>query len=240
MARFSLSRPVRLAGVDTAAIESALAACERELDAGRRPDLRALGFWRAVASVKRRRDAVERYAARIARIDRDTFRRRVRLVFPVSVGVILLDVGLFGGLLLLALASGSPHPWREILVIVATGAIDVAVHGLAHLALGTFVGIDFTDWFFDVPWRPQPGFKIDYRSYLRASPRRRAWMHAAGAIASKLVPFLVIPFAIAIGADAWAVWLVFAFAIGQVVFDLAYSVRASDWKKFRREMRLAR
>ena len=226
--------------MDDAVVESALAACERELDAGRTPDLRALGFWRAVAAVKRHRDAVERLASRIARIDRETFRRRVRLVFPVSLGVIALDVGLFGGLLVLALAIGAPHPWREILVLVAMGAIDVAVHGLAHLAVGTLMGIDFTDWFFDLPWRPQPGFKIDYASYLRASPLRRAWMHAAGAIATKLVPFLVTPYALAIGTDLWAIALLLAFGVAQIVSDLVYSVRASDWKKFRREMRLTR
>ena len=199
-----------------------------------------LGFWRAVGAVKRDRTLVDRYASRIARIDRETFRRRVRLVFPVSRGVIALDVGLFGGLLVLALAIGPPHPWQEILVLVGMGAIDVAVHGLAHLAVGTFAGIDFTDWFFDLPRRPQPGFKIDYASYLRASPRQRAWMHAAGAIATKLVPFLVTPYAIAIGADTWAVALLLLFGVVQIVSDLVYSVRASDWKKFRREMRLAR
>jgi hypothetical protein len=226
--------------VDDAAIESALAACDRALAAGGIPDLRMLGFWRAVAAVKRRRDLVDRHGSRIAAIDRAVFRRRVRLAFPVSLGVVALDIGLFGGLLLLGAAIGIDHPWREILVLLATGALDVTTHGLAHLAVGTFLGIDFTDWFVDLPRRPQPGFKIDYASYLRASPRQRAWMHAAGAIATKLTPFLVIPYAVAIGTEAWAVLLLLALGVLQIVTDLLFSVRASDWKKFRREMRLAR
>jgi hypothetical protein len=65
-------------------------------------------------------------------------------------------------------------------------------------------------------------------------------MHAAGAIATKLTPFLVIPYAIAIGTEAWAVLVILALGIVQILTDLLYSVRASDWKKFRREMRLAR
>jgi NADH:ubiquinone oxidoreductase subunit 4 (subunit M) len=65
-------------------------------------------------------------------------------------------------------------------------------------------------------------------------------MHAAGAIATKLVPFLVIPYALAIGTETWAVLLLFALGVVQILFDAVYSVRASDWKKFRREMRLAR
>ena len=226
--------------MDEPSVERTLAACEQELQAGRTPDLRALGFWRAVAAVKRHAELVDRYATRIATIDRAVFRRRVRLAFPVALGVIVLDLGLFGGLLLLGIAIVVDHPWREIIVLVAAGAIDVTTHGLAHLAVGTLMGIDFTDWFVDLPRRPQPGFKIDYASYLRASPRRRAWMHAAGAIATKLVPFLVIPYAVAIGTETWALLALLALGVVQIVSDLLYSVKASDWKKFRREMRLAR
>jgi hypothetical protein len=225
--------------VDETAVANALASCEQELQAGRTPDLRALGFWRAVAAVKRHNELVDRYATRIATIDRAAFRRRVRLAFPVALGVILLDLGLFGGLLLLAIATLVDHPWREIVVLVAAGALDVTTHGLAHLAVGTLVGIDFTDWFVDLPKRPQPGFKIDYASYLRVSPRQRAWMHAAGAIATKVTPFLVVPYAVAIDTETWAVLALLALGVVQILTDVLYSVRASDWKKFRREMRLA-
>jgi hypothetical protein len=224
--------------VDESQVERTLVACEQALAAADKPDLRALGFWRAVAAVKRRRDLIERYASRIAAIDREAFRRSVPLVFPVTLGVIALDVALFGGLLLLAIAIGVPHPWRELLVLAATGALDVATHGLAHLAVGTFAGIGFTDWFIKLPL--PPGFKVDYASYLRASPRQRAWMHAAGAIATKIVPFLLIPYAVAIGTDAWAVVVILALGIVQIVTDHLYSDRASDWKKFRREMNFAR
>lgn len=225
--------------MDETAVANALASCEQELQAGRTPDLRALGFWRAVAAVKRHNELVDRYATRIATIDRAVFRRRVRLAFPVALGVIVLDLGLFGGLLLLGIATLVAHPWREIVVLVAAGALDVTTHGLAHLAVGTFVGIDFTDWFVDLPKRPQPGFKIDYASYLRASPRQRAWMHAAGAIATKVTPFLVVPYAVAIDTETWAVLALLALGVVQILTDVLYSVRASDWKKFRREMRLA-
>ena len=91
--------------MDETAVANALASCEQELQAGRTPDLRALGFWRAVAAVKRHPELVERYATRIATIDRAAFRRRVRLAFPVALGVIVLDLGLFGGLVLLGIAT---------------------------------------------------------------------------------------------------------------------------------------
>jgi hypothetical protein len=226
--------------VDETAVANALASCEEALQAGRTPDLRAIGFWRAVAAVKRHPELVDRYAKRIATIDRAVFRRRIPLALPVILGVITLDLGLFSGLLLLGVATVVDHPGREILVLVAAGALDATTHGLAHLAVGTLVGIEFTDWYIGLPPRQLPGFKIDYASYLRASARQRAWMHAAGAIATKLVPFLVIPYALAIKTDVWAALALLALGVVQVLSDVLFSVRASDWKKFRREMRLAR
>ena len=221
-------------------IDAILAACEQDLAAGGAPDLRATGFWRAVTQVKKHPELAQPFAARIARIDRATFRRRVRLVFPVDLGIALVLGGLLIDMLFLALALGAGHPWREVLVLLGAAGLDIAVHGLAHLVVGTLVGIEFTDWFLDLPKRPQPGFKIDYGSYLRASARSRAWMHAAGAIATKLVPFLVIPYALAIGTDSWAIWVLAAVGVLQILTDVLFSVRASDWKKFRREMRFAR
>jgi len=224
--------------VDESAVERTLATCEQALAGRGAPDLRVLGFWRAVAAVKRDRTLVDRYASRIAAIDRAAFRRRVRLVFPVDLGIVLVVGGLLIDLVFLAIALPAGHPWREILVLVGAAGLDVATHGLAHIAVGALFGILFTDWFVDLP-KP-PGFKIDYASYLRASSRSRAWMHAAGAIASKLAPFLVIPYAIAIDTAPWAVVILLVFGVVQIATDLVFSVRASDWKKFRREMRLAR
>lgn len=226
--------------MDEAAVERTLAACEQALAGAGAPDLRALGFWRAVAAVKRDRTLVDRYASRIAAIDRQVFRRRVRLVFPVDLGIVLVIGGLLVDLVFLAVALPADHPWREILVLVGAAGLDVATHGLAHLAVGALLGIGFSDWFVDLPKKPQPGFKIDYASYLRASPRQRAWMHAAGAIATKLTPFLVALYALAIDTQTWAVLILLALGVVQIVTDVLFSVKASDWKKFRREMRLAR
>lgn len=220
-------------------IESVLRRCEDEIASDGPPDLRVIGFWRAVAAVKRKPDLVARYADHIARIDRAVFVDRVKVRFPAMLGVALLSIGSLVGLVILWLAAGFDHPLRELAVLVGMGALLVCTHNLAHFLVGTIAGIRFTDWFMDLPKRPQPGLKIDYASYLRAPARSRAWMHAAGAIVTKLVPFVVIPYAAAIGCDAWAILVLLVLGIVQIVTDLAWSVKASDWKKFRREMRLA-
>ena len=225
--------------MDERDIQGVLRRCEEDIGAGAVPDLRALGFWRAVAGVKKKPDLVGRYADRIGRIDRAVFADRVKVRFPAMVGVALLSLGSVVGLLILWLAAGQGHPLRELAVLVVMGALLVCTHNLAHFVVGTVAGIRFTDWFMDLPKRPQPGLKIDYATYLRAPARSRAWMHAAGALVTKLVPFAVIPYAGAIGCDLWVAVVLLALGIAQIVTDLAWSVKASDWKKFRREMKLA-
>jgi hypothetical protein len=82
--------------------------------------------------------------------------------------------------------------------------------------------------------------KIEYASYLRATPRSRAWMHAAGALVTKVVPVAVLPAALAAGVPPWTVFFLVGLAVGQVLTDVVFSVRSSDWKRFRRELRYAR
>lgn len=220
-------------------IERTLDACDDALAAGAASDLAALGFWRAVASVKRSPALVDAYAGRIGDIDRRAFRLGVRVRLPATIGAAFVVAGTVLGLALLAVAPGFAHPWLDFMLLAGFGALDVAAHGLAHLVVGTLVGIRFTDWFVVLPSKPQPGLKTDYASYLRASARARAWMHASGAIVTKIVPFAVLPYGIAIGADAWALIVIAAIGALQIATDLLFSVTASDWKKFRREMRIA-
>lgn len=222
------------------AVETTFAAVERELAAGGRPDLQALGFWRAVAAVKRDPSLVAAHAERIARIDRAVFERSVPLRAPSSVGVALLAAGAAIGLAALAVAPRLERPLLDLAVLVGAGALDLVTHGLAHLVIGALVGIRFTHWFVDLPKKPQPGLKIDYESYLRTPARARAWMHASGAIATKLTPFAVALYALVISTDAWATAILLAVGVVQIATDLLFSVNTSDWKKFRREMKLAR
>ena len=101
-------------------------------------------------------------------------------------------------------------------------------------------GMRFTHYFVGGPPPPRPGLKIDYSTYLRVPPRRRAAMHASGAVVTKLIPFALIPVAAAQGQPRWLVVLLAVAGAGQIVTDVAFSTRTSDWKKVRREMQAAR
>ena len=82
--------------------------------------------------------------------------------------------------------------------------------------------------------------KSDYGTYLRADPDSRAWMHASGALATKLAPFLALAWWPASGAPWWAAAVLAALGVLQIVTDVALSTKSSDWKKFRREKAIAR
>jgi len=236
--------------VDAQEIERTLSDTERALESGGKPDLKRLGFWRAVGAVKRDRALIDRYADRIGTIDREAFERSVQVRFPAALGVVFDVVGTVVGVGLIgltvspsgpgtALAFAGTPPWRELLFLAGMGAILVASHTLTHWIVGTLAGIRFTHWFAVTAIKP-PGFKTDYASYLRTRAVARAWMHASGAIVTKLVPFAAYPFALQAGLEPWAIWLILAVGVIQVVTDALWSVRTSDWKKFKREMRAAR
>jgi hypothetical protein len=197
------------------------------------------GFWQAVSEVKSNPGLVDRYADRIAEIDRKAHADWALITVPLWPGTAVIVLALFAGVGLIG--------WSYYLdgfgAIVAFGAGVVALlgttHGLAHLVVGWSVGMRFTSWFIGKISQPQPGVKIDYSTYLRTAPRKRAWMHASGALVTKAIPFLLIPAAFAAGLPVWVVWVLLAAGVGQIITDIAWSTRSSDWKKFRREMRFA-
>lgn len=202
-------------------------------------ELRGTGYWRAVASVKRDRSLVEPYADRIGAIDEAWFRSAVPIVVPLWLGTILALLGTVVGLALIGIAYGVSEPWNGISFLTGTLGLLVATHGLSHLTVGAVFGIRFIAWFAFFR-RPQPGVKTAYASYLRAPARHRAWMHAAGAVVTKSIPFLLLPSAFIAGVPAWTVVALAALGVAQLLTDALWSTRVSDWSKYRREIEIAR
>ena len=113
-------------------------------------------------------------------------------------------------------------------------------HAPAHWLVGSAMGMRVLAYFLRDLMPPVPGLKIDYATYLRVAPEARAWMHASGAIASKIGPFLALAFWPASGAPGWAAWAILGYGLLIIGTDVFISTRKSDWKRFRREMRIAR
>jgi hypothetical protein len=220
-------------GADLDRIEAAVA--------GGKTDLKALGFWAVVKRVKLDRLLVDEHADQIGRIDTAAFLAGVRLRAPVWLGNALLVVGTVAGALAVAASFVWQTPLWKGLALIAAGAIwAFSVHSPTHWLVGTIVGIRWTHYFLGGPLPPRPGLKSDYGTYLRADPDSRAWMHASGAIATKVAPFVALALYPLTEAPAWAAWAVLALGIVQIVTDVRFSTKSSDWKKFNRERRAAR
>ena len=210
-------------------------------------DLKDLGFWRLVAEIKRDDALIDRYADQVGRIDMRAFLARIRFLVPVWLGnAILVVVVAIGGIAVwVAVETGSRSPDADptvagLALLVAAGAWAIGFHSPTHWLVGRFVGIRFTDYFLSGKPIPYPGLKTDYKTYLHADPIQRAWMHASGAVATKLAPFLALAFAPAAGAPGWAVAALLALGAFQIVTDIVFSTKRSDWKKVKRELAVAR
>jgi len=225
--------------VSPAEIDAALDAAEAAVAGPKPVVLRGTGYWQVVAALKRDRVLADRYADRVGAIDQAAFRSWAPIVVPFWLGTILAVVGTIAALALVGLAYGAAEPWNGIAFLAGTFGLIVATHGLAHLVVGSVFGINFTLWFAGFR-QPQPGIKTDYATYLRASARNRAWMHAAGAILTKSIPVLLIPSALIAGVPFWTVASLIVLGVAQVFTDVFWSVRVSDWSKYRREMAIAR
>lgn len=225
-------------GVEAAAIEQALAKAETAVEEG--DGLAGTGFWSAVRAIKPDPGLVERYGHRVATIDQAAFAHWAWIRVPLHLGTTLMVLGTAVGLFLIGLAYSLTDMAAVVAFYAGVAVVLTTTHGLGHLVVGTVAGIGFTSWFIASPFRPQPGVKVEYESYLNTPARSRAWMHASGAIVTKSVPFLLIPSAVVAGLPDWAVWGVGVLGIVILVTDIAWSTKSSDWKKFKREMSLAR
>jgi hypothetical protein len=205
-------------------------------------DLGALGFWRLIGEIKADPVLAGHWADLAGRIDAAAFAARVRLRLPVWAGNALLVAGTVAGGVAVGVAAGTGSPTLAGLALLfAGGAWSVSVHDLAHWLVGRAAGIRFSWYFLSTrPFPPRPGIKTDYATYLRASPLRRVWMHASGAIATKCAPFVALAFWPASDAPAWAAWGLLAMGAFEIATDVLFSVRSGDWKKVRRELRVAR
>jgi hypothetical protein len=212
---------------------------EAAVDAGQN-DLRTLGFWRLLARVKVDPVLAHHWAEQAGRIDRKAFEERTRLRVPVWFGNAVLVVGTLAGAAAVAFALiTDSEEIAGLALIFAALDWSTTFHAPAHWLVGRAMGMRFLAYFVrGLP--PFPGLKIDYATYLRVAPEARAWMHASGAVASKVGPILVLAFWRASGAPGWAAWAILGYGVLIIGTDVFISTRTSDWKRFRREMRIAR
>ena len=226
--------------LDKAQIDGILIAAEAALAPGAKVDLGPLGFWKAVNAVKKQPEMVEAFADRIGEIDHRAFERWALLKMPDRVGTALAVAATSAGSALIAWSAGQDETVHGLGLLVGTAIVLTATHSLAHWLVARIQGMKVLYWFVGSVRRPTPGIKVDYSTYLRTPAVQRAWMHASGAIVSKVVPLVGLGVGWAMAAPAWSLTALGVIAVVQIVTDVLWSTKSSDWKKFKREMAFAR
>ena len=213
---------------------------EAAVDAGE-TDLRGLGFWRLLSKVKADQRLATHWAEQAGRIDRKAFERGIRFRLPLWFGNLVVALGIGAGAAAVAIAVSTDSPelagWALVFAALDWSA---SFHSPGHWLVGRAMGMRFLAYYVRDPILPVPALKLDYATYIRVSPEARAWMHASGAIASKIGPFLALAFWPATVAPAWAAWVMAGYGVLIIGTDVFISTRKSDWKRFRREMRISR
>lgn len=227
-------------GSDKARIDAILIKAEAALASGDKVELGPLGFWKAVTTVKRQPEVVEVFADRIGEIDRLAFERWALLKLPDWAGTTLAIAATTAGSALIVWSAGQGETAHGLGLLTGTAIVLTATHSLAHWLVARLQGMRVLYWFVGSVRRPTPGIKLDYSTYLRTPARRRAWMHASGAILTKLVPLVGLGVGWVMDAPTWSLVALGALAVVQIITDVLWSTKSSDWKKFNREMGLAR
>lgn len=205
-----------------------------------REPLAGTGFWKAVSRVRSDRELAHQFGGEIADIDRTAFERSVKLRVPHAMGNAFLIAGTVFGVTISVLSSALDDLPGDVLFLAGFGAVLICTHSLTHWIVGRAMGMKFTHYFLGGPPPPRPGIKVDYESYLQVHPRKRAVFHASGAVVTKAVPFLFAALAAFDGRSSWVILVLLVLGVIQIITDVLFSTKSSDWKKYLRERRASR
>ncbi len=187
-------------------------------------------FRALVDAVKKERIKDDGLLAQIENISRQRFMKKVSFALSIPVGNALAGI-ITVAALILAFTTGSDWMlYLSAVILLAT------LHPLSHYVTGSLFNIRFTHYYLDGPARIEPTLRIDYASYLKASGKKRAIMHASG-VAGTIIATLIVAFiALNKGANAAAFYL-FIFFLLLVVFELLTSTKSGDLMRAMREYR---
>ncbi len=185
-------------------------------------------FWGIVDQVKRDRIKDDELLGLIAGINQKRFRKEVSFTLSIQVGNSLELALTIAAIVLAFLVNFDWMLYISALVLLTT------LHPLSHYLTGTLLGIKFMRYYLDGPAKFEPTLKIDYFSYLKASAKARALMHASGVIGTLIGPLVAAAIALGKGASGVAFNLFILFLL-LIVFELLTSTKTGDLMRAKRE-----
>lgn len=185
-------------------------------------------FWDIINQVKRYKINDDELLKRIADISQKRFREKVSFTLSIPVGN-LLEIALTIAALVLAFRVSS-----EWILYLSALLLMTTLHPLSHYITGSLIGIKFTYYYLNGPARIEPTLKIDYFSYLKTTPKRRALMHASGVIGTVIAPLIAALIALSKGVPSAAFNLFILFLL-LIIFELLTSTKIGDLMRAKRE-----
>ncbi len=183
-------------------------------------------FWAIVALVKKDKINDDALLEQIENISQKRFREKVHFTLSVPAGNLLESVITIAAIYLAFQIRTDWMLYFSALILMTT------LHPLSHYATGNLFGIRFTHYYLNGPARIEPTLRIDYASYLKASGKKRALMHASGVIGTVAAPLIVAVIAVSEGAAAGNLLILFLLL---VVFELLTSTKTGDLMRAKRE-----
>ncbi len=189
---------------------------------------RGKDFMAIIDAVKKERISDDKLLAQIENTSRRRFMDKVSFRLSVPAGNVLETVITIAALILAFMTGKDWMLYICAIILLAT------LHPLSHYVTGRLFGIRFTHYYLDGPAKIEPTLRIDYASYLRASPVKRALMHAFGVIGTVVAPLIIAFIALNRGYGGAAFYL-FIFFLLLIVFELLTSTRNGDLMRAGRE-----
>ncbi len=181
-----------------------------------------------INQVKTDRISDDEVLEHIANISMQRFRENISFTFKVPAGNLLWII------ITIAVAVLAFQTASDWMLYLSALILMITLHPLFHYITGALLGIRFTHYYLNGPARIEPTLKVDYFSYLKNSPGRRALMHVSGVIGSVMAPLIATLIALNKGASAVALNLFILFLL-LVVFELLTSTKIGDLMRARRE-----
>lgn len=218
---------------------------EKEVDKGNLK-LKKLGFWEIVNEAKINQEIAEKTAKKIAKINRKVFEKRWKWKFNPLLGIFVL-------LLISAITIYfyfvvvNDKFLLSLYLPIASFILSASFHTPLQYIVGRILGIKFIYiyprgiYMFERHSKGkikiEPALKLDYESYLKASPIKRAIMHASGATLTIVAVIYFFILSIILKAEIWSIFICGFITFAYILTDLTYSKNQAAWKRFLEEYR---
>lgn len=226
--------------MDFEEIENRLKFIEMEISKGNL-NLKKLGFWEIVEEAKRNKKIAELLGKKIAEINKKVFETKWKWKFPPYQGITLLLIISAITLYFFFYSTNDPF-YLSVYLPIASFILSASLHTPIQYFVGRIFGIKFIYIYprgiymfqrrSNSKIKIEPALKVDYESYLNASPLKRAVMHASGATFTLIAVYFFFIYSIIAKAYIWSIAICGAIAIIYTLTDIFYSAKMAAFKRF--------